>query len=434
MTRRIIKIISALLLIAIPTFIVVRNREVVPVYYTSQAPISISVGVLVLIVFVAGALASALVASIVGIFSWWEHKKLRKKELLRNAFMNTLVEARSASAAHEWNRAKSLWQRIIAKDPENTIARIELSRVYQQTGETKEALRTLEAMRGQHPDNAEVLFLISELLEREGSVTAALDNVLILLAKGFNARAATIGVELLSKLARWEDALRLWERLDQNGVANPETGAFIRYQLLSKRTFTKPEDEHAALIEFVKNDPAFAPACERLAKLQQQLGAPLDAAQALLKGAKASKHLDLYRQAIELLLEKAGDSRKAIAAARSAVAVVPRASQVEARLLLASVFIRLEEASDSEEALREVRDYCATESIMMSQREKIIQLCLQGMLLAVKGRYTDSRLLWREMLREAMRPGATDETYDYVNGTPNLPFFGQEAASSFYFG
>lgn len=434
MMRRIIKVLSALLLIAIPTFIVVRNREVVSVYLTGEAPLSVSVGVLVLAVFIAGGLASALIASIVGIFSWWEHKKLRKKEQLRIAFTNTLIEARSASAAYDWHRAKTLWQRIIAKDSENCIARIELARVYQQTGETREALRTLESMRAQHPDNAEVLFLIAELLEREGSITAALDNVAMVLTKGFNARAASAAVDLLCKLARWEDALRQWERLDQNGVANPEQGAFIRYQILSKRTFTKPEDEHAALIEFVKASPAFAPACERLALLQQQLGAPLDAAQALLKGAKSARNLELYRQAVELFLEQAGDSRKAIAAARSAITVVPRNLQVEARLLLASVFIRLEEATEAEKTLSEVRDYCAAEGITIGHREQMIQLCLQGMLLAIKGREKDSRALWREMLREAMRPGSTDGTYDYINGTATLPLFGQEAASTFYFG
>lgn len=433
MTRRIIKVLSALLLIAIPTFIVVRNRDVVPVYLTSEAPISLSVGVLVLVVFVAGALTSALIASIVGIFSWWEHKKLRKKESLRVAFTNALVEARSASAAHEWNRAKTLWQRILGKDPENIVARIELARVYQNTGETKEALKMLESMRAQHPDNAEVLFLTAELLERDGSVTAALDNVAMVLAKGFNARAATVAVDLLCKLARWEDALRQWERLDEHGVATAEKGAFIRYQLLGKRTFTKPEDEHIALIEFVKTCPSFAPACERLANLQRQLGAPLDAAQALLKGAKAGKNLELYRQAIELFLEQTGDSAKAIAAARSAIGTVPRSSQVEARLLLASVFIRLEEATEAEKALGELRNYCATEAITMRHREQMIQLCLQGMLLALKGRDKDSRLLWREMLREAMRPGSTDAAYDYLNGTSTLPLFGQEAASTFYF-
>ena len=433
MTRRILKIIAALLLIAIPTFIVVKNREVVPVYYAGETPISTSVGVLVLVVFLAGAFAASLVASVIGLFSWWENKKLRRKEKIRNAFYAALVDARMASASRDWSKAKTLWLGILKKDPDNLIARLELSRVHQQLGELREGLAVIEVVRAQHSRNAELLFQSAELLERSGSLTAALDNLLPLLANGFNARAAEMVIELHQKLGRWEDALEVWEQLDDHGIASVETGARIKFNLLSNRAFARTEDELSALLEFIKKFPFFSLAYERLAQLYQEGGAPIEAAHTLLKGAKGGKSIELYRQAIDLFLEHPRDHEKAVSAARSAIAVVPPTSQVAARLLLASVCVRLERTEEAEVVLREMKDFCSTRHISLNHSDHLVHLCLQGMILAFKERELESRLMWRELLREAMKPGSTDSSYDHLNGISSDSELGQEAPAPFLF-
>lgn len=433
MTRRILKIIAALLLIAVPTFIVVKNREVVPVYYAGETPISTSVGVLVLVVFLAGAFAASLVASVIGLFSWWENKKLRRKEQIRKAFYAALVDARSASASREWSRAKSLWQGILKKDPDNLIARLELSRVHQQLGELREGLAVIEVVRAQHPKNPELLFRSAELLERSGSLTAALDNLLPLLSNGFNARAAEMVIELHQKLGRWDDALEVWEQLDDHGIASVEKGARIKFNLLCGRAFASTEDELSALLEFIKKFPFFSPPYERLAQLYAEGGAPIEAAQTLLKGAKGGKSVELYRQAIDLFLEHPREHEKAVSAARSAIAVVPPESQIAARLLLASVCVRLERTEEAEVVLREMKDFCSTRRLSLNHRDHLIHLCLQGMILAIKERELESRLMWREILREAMKPGSTDSMYDHLNGTSDDSSLQDVSPNSFLF-
>jgi tetratricopeptide (TPR) repeat protein len=446
MPRRLIKIIAALLLMAIPTFIVVNNPTTVQVKTFGETPLSVSVGVLMLVVFIIGALSASLVASVLGLFSWWERRKLQKREQLRIAFLNAIIDARSATASHEWSRAKNLWLGILKKDSQNVIARIELSRIYQRLGDQKEALAVVEAVRATYPEHVELLFQIADLLVAAGNLTAAFDNISVLLTRGFNARAASRAVELLERLGRWEDALEQWERLDDNGGGSIETGARIKFHLLTAKGFVRPEDELTALLEFIKKFPFYSPAYERLAEVNRGIGNMTDSAHALIKGAKGTRNFQLYRQAIEAFLGQPAqgvggdarryspDTRSALAAARSAVASVAPECRITARLLLASVHVRLEETNEAEDVLRDLREHCRKEGITMRHQEQIVQLCLQGMILTIKGRDAEARRIWREVLREAMQPGSTDSEYDYINGTGSLPQLGQEAAPGIQFG
>jgi hypothetical protein len=55
------------------------------------------------------------------------------------------------------------------------------------------------------------------------------------------------------------------------------------------------------------------------------------------------------------------------------------------------------------------------------------------MILAFKERELESRLMWRELLREAMKPGSTDSSYDHLDGISSDSELGQEAPAPFLF-
>jgi tetratricopeptide (TPR) repeat protein len=432
MIQKLVRLGIVLLLIGTPAYLLAFNRDVVPIYFTADHQYSLSVGVIVLGSFVAGALFAAAIASAFGVVSRWREYQLKKRETIREAFLLTLTKARSAVAAGDWLKAKSLWTEVLKKDPTLIIARVELAHVLDQLGEPREGLKVLEAARAHDPKNLEVLFRAGELMDKAENASAVLDNMRLILDQQFSVRAANMAARACEQLGRFEDALEYFQQLERANSAPIDASVRVRFEILKRQKFPSEDDRRSAVLDFVRKNQPYAPALEYAAALVKQGGGHAslaEAAQILLKGAKALSSLSLFRETVELWLEY-GEEQRALAAARSAQASVPKEDEIQARLLPIYVHARSGNAQEVFRLFQEFYDSLKATNYVLSPIEILEKLSLQGMALAAAGRLHESAKLWQEMLSEIKMPGSTDPHYNYLDGHTEQRLLGSEATTT----
>jgi len=270
MVTRIRKLIFLFLVVGIAAAIVALNLEPITVYYSPSGHFTAIGGIVILGLFAAGIALAAVFWVFFGIKAYFRERSLQNKEKGREQFYRAVLEARSYLEAHDWGKARELWQRIIKKDQTNIIAHVELSRCLQGAGEIKEALKTIESARVADPNNVEVLFRAAELNLDLHNNTGAIDNLALILYHQPNRKAAALARDLSEELGRIEDALEYHSKLESLGE-NSEAQIEIRTRLLYKKLLADNEDESTlslALKKFIKKHPHFVPAMEELSSIE----------------------------------------------------------------------------------------------------------------------------------------------------------------------
>jgi hypothetical protein len=393
MISRINRLLVAFVIIALSLYIVILNRESITIRLAPSTDITTSAGVIFIALFCLGILCTALVATFFGFRSYLRERRLISKDKNRESFYQSVLKARSALASGEWGKAEALWQQILRRDPGNLIARIELSRSLENSGNPEEALRLLDAARAAAPDNLEVLFRAAELNLALGNKTAAVDNLALILYQQPILRAAKLARDLSEDLGRIDDAIEYHGKLERLSPAEADNDSVLgrlNFKKLQKDLVnSEPAAAAEALKAFCKKNPAVAEAFEALSVAEKASGNSEAAAQALVKAAKLSKRLDLWHHAMELWIS-GGMPERALATARSATKEAQGLFRLEAELTLIRTYLELNMFEDARTALSNLSSLAKSQSVEISpEMEREAQL-LRGICLSGLGSYKES--------------------------------------------
>lgn len=360
MISRINRLVGAILLVAASLYVVILNRDAITIRLTPSFEVTTSAGVIFIAIFCVGILCAACVAAFFGFRAYLRERQLRYRERLRESFYLSMLQARSALAAGELGRAKELWQQIIRREPSNIVARVELSKALEESGEALDALKVLDAARAEAPDNIEVLLRAAEANVALGNRTAAIDNLALSLYHKPSAKAALLARDLSEDIDRIEDALE-YHAQAQNLLPTHEAHAatLVRLKLkkLLKDLSPSSGTSAAALLKelrsFTKKHSDYALCWETLATYERAAQNHEEAAQAYVRAARITARLDLWYKATGIWLGQKNPDR-ALAAVRATAKDTRGIARVEAELALVRTLLSLSMFTEALQSLEQV--------------------------------------------------------------------------------
>ncbi len=414
MLRQFNRFILLAVIIGAALYITLSNSETVTLKVGPTLQVTTYAGVIYLGVFALGCVATSVVALFFGVKGYFRERKLRAAERNRQAFFDLFIRARSHMASGELAAARDVWEQILRHDRDNVMARIELSRTLEGLGDLREALRVLDETRAAGRPNVEVLFRAAELNQRLGNNTAARDNLALVLDIAPSKLALELARDISEQMGNIEDALTYQDELERSGHS-PDDLASIRARLAFARILQESANDselRAALSPFVKRNPSFVPALERLASLEVSLGNLDAAAELLVKAAKAAggdaarwhKVSDLWLNLSQGDFKSRAD--RAIAAARSATQGTHGLERVRAELFLARTLLAGMRPEDARQALDSICQLADRERVVMAEELVREHIALQGLCMSRLGLVKDTSALW-ERLVEPSGPGSS---------------------------
>lgn len=410
MLRQFNRFLALAVVIALALYITLTNPEAATIKLGPSISISAYAGVIYLGVFFFGVLAASIVALFFGLKGWFRERKLRAAERSRQAFFDLFKKARNFMANHEWNAARALWETVLSRDPDNVIARVELSTCVENLGDAKEALRVLDETRASSHASAEVLMRAAELNRKLGNNTAARDNLSILVAESPSRLALETARDIAEDLGQIDDALGYQRELEKVGYASDEI-AQAKVRLLFAHLVQSAEHEAAlkdALVIFVKKHPHYLPALERLADIQLNQGHVDECAELLVKAAKASPNdSSKWSRVINLWLSVApGDFQRradrALAAARSATQGAHGSARIDAELVLAKTLLAVNRPEEAQASLEGLDKLAGREGTTISALQEQSRLHLLGLSLSRLGQAKETGPLWEKLVEPAL--------------------------------
>jgi len=240
MSTRLIRILFALIIVGIISALFLLNPQETVVFLGKGEEYRAPMALVLILTFVAGAVMAAVLAFVaqfrLSLLNWQE-RRLRK---LQREHLKDLVTVREQIALQKWDEAKRTLSKILKEDADNAVARTLLAIAVEALEGGRAALRVLEEGRGRELVSAELYLKAAELQEREGNLTAALDNLNLLLQRDPNARmvlreAVRVSAELgdLKRAIEYQERLtRIVERTryveEQNKLAELELKAALK--------------------------------------------------------------------------------------------------------------------------------------------------------------------------------------------------------------
>jgi tetratricopeptide (TPR) repeat protein len=372
MISRINRLIGAILLVAASLYVVILNRDAITIRLTPSFEVTTSAGVIFIAIFCVGIICAACVGAFFGFRAYLRERQLKYRERLRESFYLSMLQARSALAAGELGRAKELWQQIIRREPSNIVARVELSRALEDSGDALDALKVLDAARAEAPDNVEVLLRAAEVNVALGNRTAAIDNLALSLYHKPSAKAAMLARDLSEEIDRIEDALE-YHAQAQNLLPSHEAHAatLIRLKLkkllkdLASSSGTSAGTLLKELRSFAKKHADHAICWETLATHELAANNHEEAAQAYVRAARLTARLDLWYKATEIWLSQRNPDR-ALAAVRAIAKDSRGIARVEAELALVRTYLSLSMFTEALQSLDQVPSLAVAQGCTLS--------------------------------------------------------------------
>jgi tetratricopeptide (TPR) repeat protein len=373
MLRLFLRFLALGLIVCLVLYVVVLNREPATLRLGEAWQISAASGFIYIGVFAVGVLLSLLVGVLFGALMYWRERRLIALEKRRQSFEQMILKARSYLASDEWQKARDLWQQILRKDPDNIVARVELSRSFQGSGDLQESLRVLDLTRATFKENGEVLFRAVELNLALGNQTAALDNLGLLLRAQPNHKAAAMARDIALRLGKLDDAFEYQQQVESLGFSGEDYSA-IRADLAFRRGVQDAGGDNGRLVEFLvsftKKHPQHSGASEKLASLWLEEGRVENAADLLAKSAKTSQGVEGWSRLASLWLKQLASSplqraERALAAARSAVAGSRGIERIRAELLVARVQLELGQLDECKATLENLQTIRSKEGMSL---------------------------------------------------------------------
>lgn len=372
MLTRFFKLLVALAVLAALLYIVSSNRDPVTLkIYGSWILKDYSLGVMSIILFSAGILTASLGGLVLATPSYFKQRSLMAKLKNAETFHARVSEARAASAARQWARARSLWEQLLKKDPTDAIAAIELSKVLEQLGEPRLALKELTLAKAKSPKNIEVLVRCAEVNLTLDNKTAALDNLSQVLTLETNRFAAEWAMQLSEENENFDDALEYLEILESLGSVPVEISQRVRLgHLLSTSKSQTVEERRGALKKFIKKFPKSTAALRELAGLEADEGNFSESCKLLLQSFKLTQSVDT----LDVLVQTCNHFGKFEEAAQYLTQAEQSAElSAPSYLALAKHFLNLKKPERANASLAKAREKLGSENESWSKQLTILE-------------------------------------------------------------
>jgi len=406
------------LVVAAALYITLTNSDTATLKLGPKLTISTYAGVIYIGVFAAGCIAASIVALFFGFKGFLRERRLRSLERARQSFFKSQEQARTLMACGDWGAARALWESVIGEDPENIVARVELSKCIEELGDPREALRILDSTRASSRSNAEVLIRAAKLNHTLDNKTAARDNFALVIADYPCRQALEMARQISEELGDFTQALKYHEELERMGYAS-ENSVETRARLSFKQTVANEQNEDArreALLALAKRNPTFTASLEKLAEDELNHGRADAAAEYLVKAARASKgDVSKWRAVVDLWLNNQSIDQKqrgdrAIAAARSATKDTIGVSRIEAEFLLIETLLSANRFQDAEGIITGVTALASKEGVALSEEQTQRLNIQEGYCVSLMGSARDTAPIWEKLATGKGRSATSQST------------------------
>jgi tetratricopeptide (TPR) repeat protein len=376
---KIFKYLTIFIFIGVPVsyvgYLFVQNPDSITLSYWPGKSISLRIAASILATFTIGVLFSGVIALLLSakhsVEEWLFERKY--KALIRN--QKLILDARENLVFGRVDDAARVFNRVLDNDPRNLLALFHLVEVLKKKGELKSALLLLERFRENGEHSTELLVEISNLQNKLGNHSAAVDNLsLILKNDPTNKYALKMIVESFQELKLYDRALHFQNELvrvsghsdrkdAQEKLADLE---LLIEQKLAGNNFP-PQEKFKEILKRHKNHPA------TLVKLAEKQYYEKDFAEAgknFLKAYQGTPEFRYLEQAVVSFL-KANDPAKAIATAKSGFESKGREGTptlVQPGFLLINLYLHLGMLDDAAVGISALEESCL--------REKLTSDCL----------------------------------------------------------
>ena len=410
MLRQFNRLLALAIFVVVALYLTLTNSDTATIKIGPNISVTTYAGVIYIGVFFLGCVTASIVALFFGFKSYLRERKLRAQERYRQAFFELFIKARSYMASGELRAARDIWEQILSKDPDNVIARVELSACFEGLGDLREALRVLDETRASHVDNAEVLFRAVALNRKLGNNTAANDNLALIVAKSPSKHALELSRNIAEEMGRIEDAIEYNRELEKVGYSSEEMNEAKTRLTFAHIVQTNQSDSalREALAPFVKRNPTFAPGLQRMADLELSSGHLEEAAELLVKVAKLSNgDLQRWTAIIDLWLKTApGDFQRradrALAAARSATQGAHGSHRIDAEFIVAKTLLAINRAEDARALLEGLDALAEKERSPLSSAQVQTRMHLTGLCLSRLGMAKETGNLWERLVEPTL--------------------------------
>lgn len=395
------------LIVAIAVYVTITNSAPATIHLGGNSTITASAGVLYLAIFALGCLCASLVALLWGVKAYFRERRLRIQVRTHTDFTQTLGSGVGLMAIQEWGPARDCWEDILASDPTNTLARIELSRCLEKLGDNSEALRVIDSARAQGVATTGILMRGYELNKAQGNLVGARDNLALLAQKHPSQHVLTNLRELHMDLGGYTEALQIQDRLDSLGFRdsteeNPR--ATIALRQISEKTPETQRDH--ALAELIKRYPNYYPALLLSASRATKRGDATLSVENYIRAAKITNRHEDWTSAVSVWLRNAQATSTqrfegAIGVAKTACKSQSGLSRIEAELLLIEVLLAANHFHEVESLIEKFPALVA--KTISSPLPNAVQerfLVCKGLYLVQIGQAPQSAPLWHELAQQ----------------------------------
>jgi hypothetical protein len=405
MLRQFNRLLFLAIIVAAALYITLTNSDSATLKLGPNLTVTSYAGVIYIGIFIFGCIAASLVALFFGLKSYLRERRLISQERHRQNFIKSQEEARGLMAAGAWGAARKIWEGVISRDPENIVARVELSRCIEEIGDKRESLRVLDATRASSRASVEVLFRAARLNQELGNNTAAKDNLALILAQGPSHRALELARDTSEALGLYDEALRYQEDLESIGYGSENRNA-IRARLSFAQILSEAQADdprRAALLTLIKRHPDFVPALECLAEIEHTRSNTDLCAEYLVKAARASGgEISKWRRVVDLWLrntkiDQRQRAERALAAARSATKDSSGRARLEGELLLIETLLAVNHFQEAERII-DGFSALAEKEVGNGAADLLMRLTIQrGYCQAQLGNLSQTTDLWRQL-------------------------------------
>lgn len=401
MILKALKLFLLIAIIALVAYVINQNPQKISLNYGPGDSLNdYSTGLVLLAVFMLGVLFTSLIAAYFGVKSFFKERKYKKEVRNSQQFFEGVLNARALSASGSWDKSLSLWKKIDKQDPTKTIAKVEIAKSLEGSGQIKEALKVLEEARTINPNNPEVLFTAADLNLKLNNQTAAIDNLSLLLYHNPSAKAAELARDLSKELNRTEDAIEYHKRFKELGGEDKDNLVQADLSLLKlQESNLEDENEKAKeLKKLVKKFPNHSPLLNELANIEISRDKLPAAADLIIKSAKLTKDFSGWKKLISMWVEK-DQPDKALASAKISIKNLEEEDKILSEIELTKIYSKLGMHDDSLELINKIQEditSLANGSENKDSLEKEVK-SLKGLTMNNLGQYKEAGELWKEI-------------------------------------
>lgn len=374
MTSRTVRILILVIIVSLVCALFLLNPHVVTVNFGQGRRWDAPLALILIVVFVLGALLSGFLAAVTSTqasFKWWRE---RRGFQLERSHYSQIRAVRELIANGELDEARKTLERMVAQDDGNVVARVHLASVLRDLGEINAALRVLDETRAAEKSNFEVLFLAADLNAEIGNMTAAYDNLSLVLQSDPHSRKALEQlIPYAVALGKFSIAKELKERLIRlsSGTKYQEHQLDLAALELHRAAGLEGAAKRSAVEEVLKRHRDYAPAIEALAKIEAEAGRAEEASKLLIRAYKIDPAVSCLSTLAQLWLDQDAPAR-AVSSVRSLLPGTPREDSLSGTLFLITLLTHLEMSDEAAAELRKLEERLPELTLQSDVRESAL--------------------------------------------------------------